>query len=91
MQADSRKLPKPLKAALDKAGTGGLIGPARVKGGLQMIAFCGKKNMSPEKPTRQQIETMLTNKKFDVYEERYMREIRRNAFIEYKDAKATTE
>jgi peptidyl-prolyl cis-trans isomerase SurA len=89
MQADGRKIPKQLKAALDKAGTGSLIGPARSKGGIQMIAFCGKKNVSPEKPSRQQIETMLTNKKFDVYEERYMREIRRNAFIEYKDAKAT--
>lgn len=89
MQADARRLPKPLKAALDKVGTGGLIGPARSKNGIQLIAFCGKKSISPEKPSRQQIEMMLTNKKQDVYEERYMREIRRNAFIEYKDAKAT--
>ncbi|MGE0239080.1 MAG: hypothetical protein AB7F09_21795 [Parvibaculaceae bacterium] len=89
MQADGQKLPKPLKAALDKAGPGGLIGPARSKNGIQMIAFCGKKSIAPEKPTRQQIEMMLTNKKYDVYEERYMRELRRNAFIEYKDAKAT--
>jgi peptidyl-prolyl cis-trans isomerase SurA len=89
MQADGRKIPKPLKAALDQAGTGGLIGPARNKTGIQLVAFCGKKSVAPEKPTRQQIEMMLTNKKYDVYEERYMREIRRNAFIEYKDAKAT--
>ncbi|WP_119269167.1 SurA N-terminal domain-containing protein [Taklimakanibacter deserti] len=88
MQADGRKLPKPLKAALDKAGTGGLIGPARSRSGIQLIAFCGKKNIAPDKPTRQQVEMMLSNKKYDVYEERYMRELRRNAFIEYKDAKA---
>jgi peptidyl-prolyl cis-trans isomerase SurA len=91
MQADGRKLPKPLKAALDKAGTGHLVGPAHSKNGVQLIAFCGKRSIAPDKPTRQQVELMLTNKKFDVYEERYMREIRRNAFIEYKDAKATTE
>jgi peptidyl-prolyl cis-trans isomerase SurA len=89
MQADGQKMPKQLKSALDKAGVGGLVGPARSKLGIQMLAFCDKKNISPEKPTRQQIETMLTNKKYDVYEERYMRELRRNAFIEYKDAKAT--
>jgi peptidyl-prolyl cis-trans isomerase SurA len=88
LQADGRKLPKQLKSALDKAGTGGLIGPARSRTGIQLIAFCGKKNIAPDKPTRQQVETMLTNKKHDIYEERYMREIRRNAYIEYKDAKA---
>ncbi len=89
LQADGAKLPKPLKGALDQAGTGGIIGPSRSKTGIQLIAFCGKKSISPDKPSRQQIETMLTNKKYDVYEERYMRELRRNAFIEYKDAKAT--
>jgi peptidyl-prolyl cis-trans isomerase SurA len=89
MQADGRKLPPPLKAALDKVGAGGIVGPARSKNGIQLIAFCGKKNVAPEKPTREQVEMILTNKKFDVYEERYMRDLRRNAFIEYKAAKAT--
>jgi peptidyl-prolyl cis-trans isomerase SurA len=89
LQADGRRIPKQLKSALDQAGAGGIVGPARSKTGIQLIAFCGKKNVAPEKPTRQQIEMMLTNKKYDVYEERYMRELRRNAFIEYKDAKAT--
>jgi peptidyl-prolyl cis-trans isomerase SurA len=89
MQADGRRLPKPLKSALDKVGTGGLLGPARNQNGIQLIAFCDKKNIAPQMPTRQQIETMLTDKKYDLYEERYMREIRRNAYIEYKDAKAT--
>jgi peptidyl-prolyl cis-trans isomerase SurA len=89
LQADGRKIPKQIRSALDQAGAGGIVGPARSKIGIQLIAFCGKKNMAPEKPTRQQIEMMLTNKKYDVYEERYMRELRQNAFIEYKDAKAT--
>lgn len=89
LQADGAKLPQQLKSALDQVGPNGLVGPARSKTGIQLIAFCGKKNIAPDKPTRQQIETMLVNKKYDVYEERYMRELRRNAFIEYKDAKAT--
>jgi peptidyl-prolyl cis-trans isomerase SurA len=89
LQADGGKIPKQLRAALDQAGTGGIVGPARSKTGIQLIALCGRKNVAPEKPSRQQIETMLTNKKYSVYEERYMRELRRNAFIDYKDAKAT--
>lgn len=89
LQADGAKIPKQLRSALDQVGTGGIVGPARSQVGIQLIAFCGKKSISPDKPTRQQIETMLVNKKYDVYEERYMRELRRNAFIEYKDAKAT--
>lgn len=89
LQADGRKIPKQLKSALDQAGAGGLVGPARSKSGIQLIAYCGKKSIAPEKPTREQIELMLTNKKYDLYEDRYMRELRRNAFIEYKDAKAT--
>ena len=28
---------------------------------------------------------MLENKKFDGYEQRYMRDLRRTAFIDYKD------
>jgi peptidyl-prolyl cis-trans isomerase SurA len=89
MEADGRRIPKRLKEALDKSGPGSIIGPARSKTGIQLVAFCGKKNLAPEKPTREQVETVLANKKFDVYEERYMRELRRNAYIEYKDAKAT--
>jgi peptidyl-prolyl cis-trans isomerase SurA len=88
LQADGSKIPKPLKGALDQAGPGGIVGPARSKTGIQLIAFCGKKSIAPEKPTREQVEQLLTNKKYDVYEERYMRELRRNAFIEYKDANA---
>jgi peptidyl-prolyl cis-trans isomerase SurA len=86
IQVDSRKLPKPLRAALDKSGPGGLLGPARTEGGIQMIGFCGRQSIAPPKPSREQIAQMLVNKKLDAYETRYVREMRRNAFIEYKDA-----
>jgi peptidyl-prolyl cis-trans isomerase SurA len=89
IQADARKLPKPLKAALDKAGPGQLIGPARAQGGIQMIGFCGRQNIAPAKPSREQVAQALLNKKLETYETRYMREMRRNAFIEYKDANAS--
>jgi peptidyl-prolyl cis-trans isomerase SurA len=85
LKADGRKLPAPLKAALDQAGPGGIVGPGRSQEGIQLIAFCRKSDMAPPAPTREQVETMLKNKKYDTYEERYIRELRRNAFIDYKD------
>jgi len=87
MKADGRKLPPTLKAALDKAGTGKIIGPGRSPQGVQLIAFCGKSTVAPPSPSREQVQMMLMNKKYDVYEERYMRELRRSAFIDYKDPK----
>lgn len=85
MKADGRKLPPTLKAALDKAGPGKIVGPGRSQAGIQLIAFCGRSTVAPPAPSREQIEMMLMNKKYDVYEERYMRELRRSAFIDYKD------
>ena len=85
LKADGRKLPAPLKAALDQAGPGGIVGPGRSREGIQLIGFCRKSDLAPPAPTREQVETMLKNKKYDTYEERYIRELRRNAFIDYKD------
>jgi peptidyl-prolyl cis-trans isomerase SurA len=85
MKADGRKLPPTLRAALDKAGPGKIVGPGRSPAGIQLIAFCGKSTVAPPAPSREEIQVMLMNKKYDVYEERYMRELRRSAFIDYKD------
>jgi hypothetical protein len=85
VEADAARIPKPLKAALDKAGPGRLIGPARTKGALQLIGFCGKRSISPPKPSREVIERMVENETYDEVRERYMRELRTTAFIDYKE------
>jgi peptidyl-prolyl cis-trans isomerase SurA len=85
LKADASKLPKPLKAVLDKSGPGSLVGPGRAPEGIQLIGFCRKSNIAPPMPSRDQVENMLMNRKYDTYEERYMRELRRTAFIDYKD------
>lgn len=85
MEVDASKIPPDLKQALDKAGPGRLIGPSLQGAGVQLIALCGRQNIAPQKPSRQAIESMLENKKFDGYEQRYIRDLRRTAFIDYKD------
>jgi peptidyl-prolyl cis-trans isomerase SurA len=84
-EVDATKIPPPLKQALDKAGPGKLIGPAMQQGGIQLIALCDRRVVEPPKPSRQLVEAMLENKKYESYEERYMRDLRRTAFIDYKD------
>lgn len=84
-EADAQRLPKELKAALDKAGTKRLVGPIQGQQGIQLIGLCGKSQLAPTAPTRQQVENMVMNEKYASYEERYVKELRRSAFIDYKD------
>ena len=90
IDAVAAKIPKPLKDALDKVGPGKAMGPARGPKGIQVIGFCGKRNFQPPKPkyelpTREQVETAVSNEKYDAVESKYMKIIRKTALIEYKD------
>ena len=85
IQADPSRLPKPLRAALEKAGPGRLIGPMRANGGIQMIGFCGRRSIAPQAPTREQVEASMLNDLYDSHETKYLKELRRTVFIDYKN------
>jgi parvulin-like peptidyl-prolyl isomerase len=90
IDALSAKLPKPMKQALDKVGPGGAMGPARGPKGIQVIGFCGKRVVQRPKPkyelpTREQVQNMITNEKYDAAESKYMVIMRKTALVEYKD------
>ncbi|MFM8745447.1 MAG: SurA N-terminal domain-containing protein [Aestuariivirga sp.] len=90
MEADASKLPKPMKTALDKAGVGRAIGPMRGKDGIQLIAFCGVRTITPPKPdfempSREQVEQMVINQKYDKLEQGYLEQIRDRVYVEYRD------
>ncbi|WP_170984464.1 SurA N-terminal domain-containing protein [Rhodoligotrophos defluvii] len=78
-------LPPQLKEALDKVGVNKILGPSRAKEGIQLIGFCGKQTVAPPEVTREQVENMLLSERVGLYTERYIRELRRTAFIDYKD------
>lgn len=89
--ADGSKMPKELKQALDRAGQGGAIGPVRTKGGIQLIALCGVRTIKPPKPdfkmpSREQIERMVVNEKYDRLEEDYLKEARGKVYVEYRSS-----
>lgn len=88
IQAPADKMPKQMRDVLKQAGTKKLIGPMRVKTGVRMIAFCGTTTLKPPKPPRAAIKNMLLNEKYEKVTGRVMKDLRRRAFIEYKDKSA---
>jgi peptidyl-prolyl cis-trans isomerase SurA len=90
IEADGRKLPPQLKSIFDSKGPNHAFGPMRSPKGVQVVAFCGKRTITPPKPnvtlpTRQQIENAVLNEKFDKVEQKYVAIMRQHAIIEYKD------
>ncbi len=89
-EADSTKLPPQMKTALDKGGIGRAIGPMRGKTGIQLIALCGIRKITPPKPnftvpTREQVERAVINEKYDKLEEDYLSTARDKVYVEYRD------
>lgn len=89
LQIPADQLPKEMKQALDQVGPGKLIGPMRAPQGVQIIAFCGKRVVEPPKPTRDVVESILRSEKYDMASERILRDLRRTAYIDYKDPSYT--
>ena len=90
LEADGSKLPPPMRSALDKAGPGKAVGPVRGKQGLEVIAYCGSRSVTPPKPdfklpTRDQVKNALVNEKYDGLEEQYLKTIRANIYVEFRD------
>jgi len=95
-EADATKLPPQMKAALDKGGIGRAIGPMRSKAGIQLIALCGIRKITPPKPnftmpTREQVERAVINEKYDKLEEDYLSTARDKVYVEYRDPSYATQ
>ncbi len=90
IDADSRKLPAPMLAQMQQRGLGHAMGPMRYQKGIQLLVFCGTRQILPPKvnvqyPTRQQVESLALNDKFTSVEQKYVAILRKGAIIEYKD------
>ncbi len=90
IEADSRKLPKQLKALLDKSNPGRAVGPMRSQDGMQVLAFCGVRKITPPKPkveypTRKQAEAAVLNEKYSNVVTKYSSQFRKGLLIEYRD------
>ncbi len=90
LEADSRKLPAQMRTLFQTKGPGHAFGPMRGPGGVQVLAFCSQRSITPQMPkaqmpTRTQIENVVLNENYDVVEQKYLAIMRKTAIIEYKD------
>jgi peptidyl-prolyl cis-trans isomerase SurA len=94
IEADGSKIPKPMKAALDKVGVSRAIGPMRSQNGMQVVALCNIRKITPPKvqrpkdvnyPTEQQVRGYLEQEKFADIQRKYSGEFRKGLLIEYRD------
>ncbi len=83
------QLPNDMKKALEDAGPGKLLGPMRIADGIQFIAFCRRTTVETPPPTREMVENQLHNEKYQLASQRILRDLRRSAYIDYKDSSRT--
>ncbi|MEM7430010.1 MAG: SurA N-terminal domain-containing protein [Pseudomonadota bacterium] len=88
--ADPRRMPKQMKRTLDRQGPGSafVMGVAPDASAVQIMAYCGKKRVAPEAPkiTRDMVKQRIEDERYENLGRSYLRDLRKNAFIEYKDA-----
>lgn len=58
--------------------------PVRTPLGVHLLAVCGRRLGGPEAPSMQQVENRLQNQNYAMLGRRYMRDLRADALIEYK-------
>jgi len=80
----SASLPKPFRDLLDKMPVGHLTTPDVTAQGLQMFALCGKKQTTQDSPEKAKMRQEIYQKRFEAASRNFLDELRRSAWIEYK-------
>ncbi len=79
------KLPPSIRAAVAPLRVGQTSEPVRVAEGILLATLCSRsEDDTAGLPTRRQITNRLGNKRFDLLVRRYMRDLRRTAFVDIR-------
>lgn len=100
MESLARELATPMSGSLGKLKTSALpavvqnairdlevgrpSGPVRTESGLVVLMVCDRQGQNAEQDQRQQIERMITMQRLDAGAQRYLRDMRRAAFIDIR-------
>lgn len=76
-----------LRDLLGSMPIGRLTSPEITAQGLQMFALCGKKESKTDSPVQNEVKEEIFKRRFEREAKRYLEELRKQAMIEYKDAK----
>ena len=81
----SADLPPALREILEKTEVGKLSAPEATTQGIEVYALCGKKPSSADNaPGRREAREELASAQFKAQSDRYLKELRQQAMIEYK-------
>lgn len=90
LPADPKKMPAQMRKTLNRAGPGSafVMGVTPDRSAVQIMAFCGRKRIAPSAPkiTRDMVKQRLEDERYENLGKSYLRDLHKNAFIEYKDA-----
>lgn len=79
-----KDLPANLRHAVIDLDTGNVSQPIVTKTAVLLLLVCDRIEAKIELPTREQIQTRLGLQKLDLLGRRYLRDLRRSAFVEYR-------
>jgi peptidyl-prolyl cis-trans isomerase SurA len=73
-----------LREILSKVDVGRLTPPETTPGGIEVFAVCERKETTADSPTKRKLRDEMFAKRFQAQADRYLKELRAGAMIEYK-------
>jgi peptidyl-prolyl cis-trans isomerase SurA len=81
----SADLPQPLREILDKTPIGHLTEPEVTQQGIEMFALCSRQDTKIDSAAKREVQSEIASKKFQSQSDRFLKELRKQAMIEYKE------
>ncbi|MEM7620359.1 MAG: SurA N-terminal domain-containing protein [Pseudomonadota bacterium] len=81
----TKQMPQTSRMMLQEAKTGEMTPPDITDNGIELYAVCNRREVKGDSKERKQIENELKSKEVAILKKRYMRDLRQDAFIEYRD------
>ena len=77
-------LPQPARLLVNNASVGQMTPPTLSPSGIELYAVCGKSSASGDTKVREATQRKLMNQEMLIHAERLLRDLRQDAFIEYR-------
>jgi peptidyl-prolyl cis-trans isomerase SurA len=84
IRRNSADLSPALREVLAKVEVGKVTPPEVTEGGIEVFALCQKKETNSDSPTKRKVRDEIFQQRFQSRAERYLKELRSQAMIEYK-------
>ena len=84
IRRNSADLSPALREILAKVEIGRVTPPEVTEGGVEVFALCERKETNSDSPTKRKVRDEIFQKRFQKQADRYLRELRSQAMIEYK-------